>query len=501
MALEMDETELAKSCRWGGDVMALAERWLRLCRLREDEVASIGDDPDVEFAFAEVSREAERFFQELSPVISDRIMQSDAMALVRLLDAAAVRLRSEARAALAFAMALERSRGAQFLSVFAPEGERRRLRPGQLVPISRRPLRKAMDCAALSVRASSRGPTVDQLDTVVLLPDNLHGFQLDAQRLPQGTLDVLNDAFFIGFAVLRQTFLPLAEYAIEPSEEHPNEELKQGRRFFWVRPLDAGLQCEVMLRLLRTADDAGVRVLVFPELCHAINRGDSDRHVDTWQSMIDWFNGPERKHLRVLIAGSRHVEREAERGDKERRNELLVLVHGCPTWTHNKFNPLLLGREQLMEREHIHTLPRTMTLFLDQEWSFVPLICKDFLLNEARALLQALSPGLVLISSMSNKTQDFERDALGLTSACQAVVVYSNIALEPSKPPPALRAALGFITRPLLETGDPPLEPIVRVETPHPRECPREEWAGPSSPSVGATQKSLALATYWPLDQ
>jgi predicted amidohydrolase len=494
MPFEMDERGRSRTCEQGGDVMALAERWLGLCRLREDEVASIGDHPEVELAFGQVSREAEQLFGKLSPEISDRIMPSDAPELARSFAAAAVRLESEARAALAFATALERTRGPQFLPVFAPEGTRRRLRPGQLVPISRRHLQDALGRVGLSVRESSRGPTVDHLDTVVLLPDNLHGFQLDAQRLPQGTLDVLNDDFSIGFALLSQTFLPLAEYAIEPSERHPNEELKQSRRFFWVRPFDAAQQCEVMLRLLRKADDAGVRVLVFPELCHTIDRGDSERHVDTWQSMIDWFNGRERKHLRVLIAGSRHVERETERGEKERRNELLVLVHGCPTWVHNKFNPMLLGREpSRTHREHIHTSPRTMTLFLDRDWSFVPLICKDFLLNEARALLQSLSPGLVLISSMSDKTQDFERDALGFTSACQAVVVYSNIALEPSGDPPA-PAALGFVTRPLLETRHrPSKKAMVRVETPHPKKFSREQWAAPSSPGLGTTWGSGSL--------
>jgi hypothetical protein len=334
---------------------------------------------------------------------------------------------------------------------------------------------------------------------VVLLPENLHGFRIEVQRLPQGTLDVLNRDLFIGFALLRETFLPLDEYAIEPSEAHRNDELASCRRFFWVRPRSGAEQCQVMLQLLRQADAAGLRVLVLPELCHSINRGHTEDHTDTWQAAIDWFMGEERKHLRVVIAGSRHVERETERGP-ERRNELLILVQGCPPWVHNKFNPMSLGHERSsMQREHIHTSPRSLTLFLDQDWSFVPLICKDFLLNQARALLQSLRPGLVLISSMSEKTQDFERDALGLTSGCQAIVIYANTALELPGRVPTAPAALGFITRPLLETTDEPSRRSkVSIETPHPQKCPRKEWAARTSPLIGATSAAAALER-WPI--
>lgn len=132
------------------------------------------------------------------------------------------------------------------------------------------------------------------------------------------------------------------------------------------------------------------------------------------------------RSLRLLVAGSCHVER-----DGKKRNESLTLSRGgSEPLRHHKFSNYFVteGGGDVYEGIDVH--PRKITLYLtDEGWTFTTLICKDLLSDDVRDILRALRVPLVLVPALTSKTQIFRKFAEELATSNQGIVLVANNAV------------------------------------------------------------------------
>jgi len=64
------------------------------------------------------------------------------------------------------------------------------------------------------------------------------------------------------------------------------------------------------------------------------------------------------------------------------------------------------------------------------EWSFVTLVCKDFLGSEVETVLTHVRPRLVVVPAMSPKLQPFKARTASLISHAQSFVLIANVPIR-----------------------------------------------------------------------
>jgi hypothetical protein len=205
-----------------------------------------------------------------------------------------------------------------------------------------------------------------------------------------------------------------AEFDLDTSEERG--------KFFHVRPVDEQEQRRRVEQLLTAADASSrAHVVLLPEL--SVTPGIA--------AEIGEFVRHRAKSVRVAVAGSYHVPGRPKPATADGSNLLEIHAAAAPApRVHRKFNPYELERwrEKTYRPPLLEDIaaPPQMTVRLSGGWSFVTLICKDFLEQGTLAALDALQPNFVFVSSMSQAGAPFVTNAAVLALRCQSTVVVSN---------------------------------------------------------------------------
>lgn len=189
---------------------------------------------------------------------------------------------------------------------------------------------------------------------------------------------------------------------------------KTPKAFYRVRPREPSEDYRGRIRKgLEIAAREGARIVMLPELS-------TDARLEA--ELAAWFET--NRSVRLLVAGSRHLDGP----DEPRRNRARVLMRGlAPSelLTHDKYSYFTIdfaGADRLEDIER----PSELSLVSGRRWSFSPLICKDFIEGTTRRLLCDLRARVVMIASMSPKTELYEVQAKGLAQDAQAIVFVSN---------------------------------------------------------------------------
>lgn len=184
--------------------------------------------------------------------------------------------------------------------------------------------------------------------------------------------------------------------------------------FYQVRPKDERTE-NYRARLkagLAIAAAAGASMVVLPELCT-----DAGLEAD----IVAWFAATPA--VKVVIAGSRHLEQH-----EPRRNRARVLLRGLRPddhLFHDKFSNFSIKLAGVLREERIER-PNKVTIIAGRRWSFSPLICKDFMEPEPRHILEKLRVSVVLVPSMSPKTDLYVTSASAVAQHAQALVFVAN---------------------------------------------------------------------------
>lgn len=403
------------------EIDQLAAVLLRFCRDHADQLRLAYDSAALCALLGDETDALQRWFE--TEIEEDWLDQSELAAVAELLrgvarrasDAPASPEQAAVVAARAAADALDRAHGRRFAGVFRGRGVTE-IGPGDPIPVCRPPL-KELFRSDLSTNPARLGEHLHELQWLRLLPRLERAHQV---RLSFESEDVLAD-------LSPQTLLAVAIPCGGLSDLCFDRNTGTAQpRFFHVRPTRSAEQKDRILRLLDQADEAGVRILVLPELCV---------DQDIAGAIDQWFTRPGRA-ISILVCGSMHVER-----DGHRRNVSTVLMPGGQRIEHFKFNPFYVplrddGGTLAEYREDIVTHPSTVTVAVCGDWSFSVLICKDFLEPGVDRLLELLSVRLVLVPACSPKTDIFEPIAGILAARNQAVVLIGNLA-DPGADDPA----------------------------------------------------------------
>ncbi|MBI1948526.1 MAG: hypothetical protein HYS27_22760 [Deltaproteobacteria bacterium] len=183
-------------------------------------------------------------------------------------------------------------------------------------------------------------------------------------------------------------------------------------KFFWVRPANAD-QMDRIRKLVEVAEREGARIALMPELCV----------TDAQQrELIEWFQ-KDRKRM-LFTAGSAHSEDGGRRMNLARTH-----VHQDLHLVHEKFNPYILNGQL---GEDLHETKSELTVYaLGDLRTLVVLVCKDLLAHRVADVLAEMRLWLVLVPSLSPKTDDFRTVAgilatTGQTSLLAAIASFGD---------------------------------------------------------------------------
>ena len=164
-------------------------------------------------------------------------------------------------------------------------------------------------------------------------------------------------------------------------------------------------------RGIRESAAMGARVIILPELCCAADH-QADIH-STWESV----EGPS-----LLIAGSFHRELEGPQGLWQ---NVCRIYGGSGTVVElTKIVPYAHG--QTIEKIEFQSRPR-VEIFWSDRVTMMVFICVDFLLDTLRDIARDLDVSLVVIPSMSQKSQVFHGLMDGHVAATQAAAIFANV--------------------------------------------------------------------------
>jgi hypothetical protein len=233
------------------------------------------------------------------------------------------------------------------------------------------------------------------------------------------------------------------------------------RVFFGVRPIDQAAQKQAIEAAFGAADRAGAAAILLPELS-----------VTPELAALVGNRVRDARSIRFAVAGSYHAPASPKPDSVEGANLLEIHTDAARKPTcHRKFNPYELGkwREQRYDpplTEDIVGTPQ-ITVHWSLGYSFVAMICKDFLAPETLQILQILQPNFVFVVSMSDVSAPFEANARDLVQQCQSFVVVANfgeqVALAAA--PLAVGSGGGPAVVSLLkgELGEGSAAPIIRL--------------------------------------
>jgi hypothetical protein len=380
------------------DIVDLSAALLLFCRRHELVYREADNRESNRRGEAALSLAAHGWFEkrseELDPENRERILNA-------LLKESEVPLVVRARA---IAVGLDRALGQRFYGPFRTAGVQR-LKPDSPVLTSRPPLKDIL--GSLNPRPERLDPRVDRLPNLRLAPSDLHHFEIDLDFSLQDSLGPILDPE-------NQVFVTC----------HPNRSLEEfvarndntpADSFFWLQPKDAERQDRIVRALLEKAVVEGASVVLFPELCLEAEA------ARRWLAELKSPPSP----IRLFVAGSHH---EVVTG--KRRNQALALLRGRKEplrhWKSFRYVDKELGRED------IHEDAPGFTVYFSGGWSLVILICKDFLVETVRQMLEALAVNLVLVPSMTGSATPFEEFVPLPTQTHQALVVMANSPAEES---------------------------------------------------------------------
>lgn len=235
--------------------------------------------------------------------------------------------------------------------------------------------------------------------------------------------------------------------------------------FFGVAVKDAGRQNDILRGALEHCSAQGIEILLLPELAATT---DFESVIKAALSASDDGAGATSACPSVVMAGSQHML-----ADGSQVNRLSVIYrHELHTVYHDKVARYVFGESELHIEDKLEPnrwgeenicRAQCIRIHAGVRWSMIPLICADFLDQIVVKAVAALHPKLVLVSSMSHKTTDFDRSAGTVISACQAAVVIANGPVEwPSAKEPGTRAAIAVVALPLAD----PLVATRRIDVP-----------------------------------
>ncbi len=175
-----------------------------------------------------------------------------------------------------------------------------------------------------------------------------------------------------------------------------------------IGPTDAETQRSRIAGQLRRAVDAGVSVVVLPEL--SVNKDIVEWLATEWAEAVD---------RPILFAGSAHVN------DGERRvNRTTVLLPGVgDAWHHDKAVPFV---DRDGNREFIDRGEPCITLGCGHQVRVATLICKDALDADMYRLVADLGVHLLAVPAMSDRLGDFAAAAGELVAQAQGATVVAN---------------------------------------------------------------------------
>ncbi|HEX4964367.1 MAG TPA: hypothetical protein VF173_26355 [Thermoanaerobaculia bacterium] len=381
------------------DIVDLAAALLSFCRRHEMDYRRADNHESSRAAEASLSRQAAEWFQgrseELDTENRHKVLQA-------LREPSEIPLVVRARA---IAVGLDRALGRRFYGVFRGVGVRP-LEPNSPVLVRRPPLKEIL--GSLNAPPERLDPRVDRLPNLRLAPAELYGFEIDLDFSLQDAAGPICDREHQVFVTCHPN-ASLAELVCHEDGNTPPDS------FFWFQPKDAKRQDRIVRALLQKAAEAGAGVVLFPELC---------LEAEAAQRWLDELESPPSP-VRLLVAGSHHVE-----VGGRRRNQALALLRGSRKvlrhWKNFRYVDKKLGREDIYEDTP------GFTVYFSGGWSFAIVICKDFLVERVRQMLEALAVNLVLIPSLTGSATPFEGFVPLLTQTHQAFVMMANSPAEES---------------------------------------------------------------------
>lgn len=180
--------------------------------------------------------------------------------------------------------------------------------------------------------------------------------------------------------------------------------------FFGMHPDNTAVQNTRIDDGVRKAGELDVDIMVTPELSST---------PDTVKNVRTALRKAGGKGPRVVIAGGLHVAPSRD----ERRNRLSTIYAdpNAPIFEHDKIGKFVAGKlEEDIDRS------TTLTIQAGINWSMITLICADLLDDIVVDAVADLSPRLVIVPSMSEKTGDFELSAAEVIRRTQALVMVVN---------------------------------------------------------------------------
>jgi hypothetical protein len=391
-------------------VISLVEGLLQLIRVPEnmtllDEALSSTTQMRL---LDDVQEELRIYFDELGDEILDTNDVAKLLSTVAEADDAQALV-----VARAMAVALDSVFGSTFALIFKHRGPLR-LTPGSAFPVQEPPLKQLLD-KDLNTHPKHLELGLDAVTHLRLAPTQLAPFEI--------TLDWSDDALLAPLKAGAAMSIAATNASIEDFRWTSLE--RDGRLlFFEVVPKDEEQQRRILIELLAKAEEAGTRLLILPELC--VSKA-------LVAEVRKWFRTSNRQ-ISLLVAGSAHVEFKGKRF-----NRGVMFLKDGPEHTHDKMRPFEFGNP--LRSEDISTSPKSVTLRMSGAWSFVSLICKDFITRELANLLVDLRASLVFVSAMTPKTDAFQGFAHQLATEAQSMVLIANIPVtppaQPTEAPPA----------------------------------------------------------------
>ena len=409
----IDAEQLIELVGGARDILTLTTGLLRICRAAISELVTADAEPATWRQRDELRRSLVAFFTEVDDEELDDEEREELAALVTKTLAAGATL-APAIVARTAAEAVDEALGDRLLPMFINRTVT--LRPGDPIPTPR------PDWRHLTALPNSDPWALDgRLDALPHL--RLAGewareirVTLDGNWRTWHAIPQLGPGDRLACAVPNQT---LGEF------EWQRGSVAGRPVFFDFHPVaDDAVQARCCLNLLELAAKEGCRVVVFPELSAP------KKVVD---AMARWLDG--QNEVELIVAGSRHRRARDERW----HNQSQILFRG---WRrrrrHHKFRRFTFfdrddrGSGRVKRTEHLAVGMPAMTVWLSPCWSATVLVCKDAIQEPMPRLLGELRANLVMVPTLTFKTDAFAASAATVATAGQGITLIANACISAS---------------------------------------------------------------------
>ena len=182
------------------------------------------------------------------------------------------------------------------------------------------------------------------------------------------------------------------------------------------------VQFERVTKLIETANREGVEVLVLPELC-----------VDDQLQQRVIYYLQSHPCPAVVVAGSAHLYSN-QAGTAKQSNRLQLTVRQ-QVFEYFKFCPLERYEGSYQDQpvqmdELLSPIQMHFRVLVAEQWSIMPLICKDFLHDAASAVIGQVRPAQVLVPALSLKSDPFAGRGASVTTNAQTILVVADNGID-----------------------------------------------------------------------